>query len=258
MGYFKLERGWSDNIVFDNEPLTQREAWVWLIEHAAWREAVMSVGKDRYKVQRGQLAASVRYLALRWQWSKDRVWRFLGKLETETMIATAPRQHASIITICNYAKYQDQRDGDETATATDSATAPRQQRDKEEGTLSIEAKVDAADAVTPKGERRGKQLKARIDGDWQPSAEDRAIPEGLGLNADAERDSFVDWSLANGKLYASPSAGYRNWCRNTARYRDERTARHGGVANRQGPSSSLAAAGRAAARFQGRSGGEEF
>jgi hypothetical protein len=125
MGYFKLERGWSDHIVFDNEPLTQREAWVWLIEHAAWRDTVMSVGRDRYKVERGQLAASVRYLATCWQWSKDRAHRFITKLRDEQMIATDDKTHATVITICNYAKYQSGDDDGETTTAT----APRQHRD---------------------------------------------------------------------------------------------------------------------------------
>jgi hypothetical protein len=147
MGYFKLERGWSENVAFDDEPLTQREAWIWLIEHAAWRDTVMSVGRERYQVKRGQLAASLRYLAACWQWSKDRVHRFLARLRDEQMVATADATHATIITICNYTKYQDREDVGATATAT----APRQLRDSSataNATTGATAEVPANDCGT--------------------------------------------------------------------------------------------------------------
>jgi hypothetical protein len=100
---------------------------------------------------------------------------------------------------------------------------------------------------------RSPKSKSRIDPDWQPSGEDREIPVSLGLDPGEQRDAFVDWSLANGKLYASPSAGYRNWCRNSARYRDERTQRSGRMVHRQGPNSLVAAVREAIIETEGRS-----
>ncbi len=36
-GWYALERGWMNSGVFKNEKFTEREAWVFLIEHAAWK-----------------------------------------------------------------------------------------------------------------------------------------------------------------------------------------------------------------------------
>jgi len=73
-------------------------------------------------LERGQLSYSVRFLAAKWGWTKARVEGFLKRLKRAEIIRTVSRQslgqpsgegsdsHASgqmVITICNYAKYQD-------------------------------------------------------------------------------------------------------------------------------------------------------
>lgn len=83
-----MERGWQKHPVFPNEPFTAREAWEWLIAEAYWREGRMRAGKFVATLQRGQLCASVRYLADCWQWEKSKAERFLKRLKTETMIET--------------------------------------------------------------------------------------------------------------------------------------------------------------------------
>ena len=111
-GYYRMHRGWMDNPVFPNERLTKREAWLWLIEHAAWKDTVQSVGAHKVKVRRGQYATTTRFLAQAWRWSKGNVDRFLARLRLETMISnhsqTGPAGGAActVITLCNYDVYQ--------------------------------------------------------------------------------------------------------------------------------------------------------
>jgi DNA-binding GntR family transcriptional regulator len=58
-------------------------------------------------VERGQLCAGREWLAKEWGWSPSAVERFLSRLETEQMIEREAGQRKTVITICNYGKYQD-------------------------------------------------------------------------------------------------------------------------------------------------------
>ena len=109
-------------------------AWLWLLSNAAYREGVdIATGVH---LEPGQLIASLRFLAREWGWSKDKVSRFLKKLEgaemieratanataTATASATPTATGENVLTICNWAKYQGSDFLCATATATASAT----------------------------------------------------------------------------------------------------------------------------------------
>src|SRR5689334_10600758 len=105
-GVFAVDRGVFDHDCFADEPFTEREAWMWLIGEAAWKPRGRRIGAVNVSLERGQLAASVRFLADRWRWSKSAVARFLGRLKNRDMIETASGTGISIITICKYDEYQ--------------------------------------------------------------------------------------------------------------------------------------------------------
>ena len=67
-----------DHPTFGDEPYCERAAWAWLIEHAAWKPRDYRIGSKVVRLERGQLVASLRYLATAWGWKKDRVRRFLA------------------------------------------------------------------------------------------------------------------------------------------------------------------------------------
>jgi hypothetical protein len=256
MSYFKLERGWSEHSVFDNEPLTTREAWVWLIEHAAWKDSTMPVGSARFKVLRGQIAVSVRYLAVKWQWSKSRVARFLDRLKSETMIGTENAGHASIITICNYAKYQDVRDSLGTLHGTDGGTDAGQTRDNIEAVKATKQEEREAPASPLTQEPHGKpKTGSRIPEDWRANPDQRAFAEQLGLNADWTEGKFIDhWRSATGAKArkADWDATWRNWCRNEVDRRPANSASGSGrMVHRQKPNSLIAAASAVLAQIEG-------
>lgn len=126
-GWFKVPRGWRDHEVLKGE-FDRGSAWLWLVEHAAWRSKRILIKGEMITLNRGELSYSVRFLADKWGWSKSRVDRFLANLRAESMIAmrsktgtfgeppsgTTPQQIAgqgqSIITILNYDKYQSSDD----------------------------------------------------------------------------------------------------------------------------------------------------
>jgi hypothetical protein len=93
---------WVEKRVF-----SKFEAWVDLIRTANYKEKKILVKSSMVKLQRGQIAVSLRDLAKKWFWSKDKVARFLMLLEDEQMIRIQKRNDVSIITLNNYSYYND-------------------------------------------------------------------------------------------------------------------------------------------------------
>ena len=119
-GTVNIARSIFDHAVFADEPKTEREAWIWLIMEASWKPRTRRVGAVVVETQRGQLAASVRFLASAWKWTAPKVQRYLKRLEKAEMIVTRADTGVTVITVCNYDMFQ--------AGAKSSDTAPIHQR----------------------------------------------------------------------------------------------------------------------------------
>lgn len=117
-------------------------AWFWLLLNAAWKPTRVRVKGQTVNLERGELSFSVRFLAEKWGWSKSKVDRFIADLRTESMIKTRSKsgtsaghkagQGQSIITICNYDKYQDRQDRPWDSDDAESGTSAGQRRTKEQ------------------------------------------------------------------------------------------------------------------------------
>lgn len=158
-GYVAMSRDWQDHDIFEGDEFSRRDAWAWLIANAAWKPGKARIKGMAVILARGELCFSQRFLAKRWRWSKSRVDRFIQLLRAEGMIETRSKigatpdhpagQGQSIISICNYDKYQPAKDGERgNGDAEDGATAG-QQRGKEEESKKErkEERVTAADAA---------------------------------------------------------------------------------------------------------------
>jgi hypothetical protein len=106
-GWITVHRDLLDHPLFRGEKFSRVDAWLWLIGKAAWKPTKFNVGGTIITLQRGQVCVSRHQLATAWKWSDSAVERFLTRLKTEQMIGRETGQGRSIITICNYAKYQD-------------------------------------------------------------------------------------------------------------------------------------------------------
>ena len=71
-GVFAVDRGIFDHQIFADEPLTEREAWLWIIGEAAWKPKRVRTPHGMIQLERGQLAHSQRFLADKWQWDRSR------------------------------------------------------------------------------------------------------------------------------------------------------------------------------------------
>jgi len=116
-GWVKLHRKIEDNDLWFEEKFTGGQAWIDLMLGANHKEKTINVRGNIVTIGRGQLGWSEVTMATRWKWSRNKVRRFLKRLETEQQIKQQKYRYiTTIITILNYDKYQ-------------SDTAEKQQKD---------------------------------------------------------------------------------------------------------------------------------
>ena len=122
-GWIKTYRQIQDCWIWKvDEPFDRRSAWLDLLLSANHKDVKLLFNGNLIDVKRGQLITSVRNLANKWQWSKDRVLKFLRVLENDTMIERDSDNHRTLITIVNYGIYQDKQDTENTEESTQTST----------------------------------------------------------------------------------------------------------------------------------------
>lgn len=219
-GVFAVDRGIFEHPIFAPEPFTEREAWLWMIGSAAWKETRTRVGHKVFKLERGQLVFSIRFMAEKWRWTPARVHRFVTRLKNDTMVITQTTRDATHITICNYDKYAFGRNSGDTPSETPNETLARHSRDKEEegkelkkeDTSSLRSDVEAR-ANAPRSQQRGSRLPA----DWRPSEADLGFAAARGLTGQdlrTEIEKFRNyWTAKSGRDAAKLDwpATWRNW-----------------------------------------------
>lgn len=141
-GTVNIARSIFDHAVFADEPKTEREAWIWLIMEASWKPRTRRVGAVVVETQRGQLAASVRFLASAWKWTAPKVQRYLKRLEKMEMIRVQADTGVSVITVCNYDEYQPGGQASDTAAIQSRYTSDTNEKKeviREEGKKDADA-----------------------------------------------------------------------------------------------------------------------
>lgn len=234
-GFFVMHRGWRDSPVFRGE-FSRGDAWVWLIENACWKPTKFDVKGKTITLERGQLCASRDYLAKVWGWSSSAVERFLARLQTEQMIGRETGQGKSIVTISNYAKYQDvgsqtgQEPGQQSGQRSDRDRTAKEQGNKgtrEEEPIGPSSQntgesgdgLFAKDAL-PVAPKRGAKPKRSVGvdiplpEDWEPTLTPaaRAMVDGWPPGAlDREEFKFRNHAIANGRKAKDWDAAFRMW-----------------------------------------------
>jgi hypothetical protein len=108
-----MHRGWMRSPDFRPEPFSEREAFLWSIEKAAFEPHEQWFNGTRVKLLAGQLVTSLRAMSDEFQWPVKRVRLFLQRMERVQKWAHVGAHGGTVITVCNYAEYQlqDEREG---------------------------------------------------------------------------------------------------------------------------------------------------
>lgn len=170
-GFVALYREATEHHLFVGD-VARFGAWCWLVSNACWKPTRFNISGATITLERGQICASRAQLAKSWGWSPSAVERFLTRLETEQMIGRATGQGRTIITICNYEKYQDvseqagQPTGQPTGQRSDSDRTTKEQGNK--GTIEDEeANASPSSARGARSKRKKEEPFERPD--WVPS-----------------------------------------------------------------------------------------
>ena len=124
-GFISIERSIWDHPFFGKEPMSRREAWMWMLAQAAWKDTQHRVSGTLFDVPRGSFMATLREMQSAFGWQSDKKVRsFLKALEGADMIGrktVGPRNsNKTHVTICNYDEYQSSgRTGDAPGTHRD-------------------------------------------------------------------------------------------------------------------------------------------
>lgn len=109
-GYIPISRKlFESHLWLEEREFSKAEAWLDLIQSARFEanSTKVIVGCKVVEIYRGEFPATIRFLAKRWGWNKNRVDRFLKLLALEKMITTRTANGTSqtIIKLCNYDDY---------------------------------------------------------------------------------------------------------------------------------------------------------
>ncbi len=163
-GVFAVDRRiWDHDILNDKNPLSRREAWLWLLSEAAWKPHRRRVSGRVFNLERGQLVASLRFIASKWRWTEPRVRRFLGLLKSDSMIVAKSDAGVTVITICKYTEYQRVSLPSDAPNDSASDAGATQERRKVEDRESMEVSVSKETGGTPPTDEFPDQRKQVFD-----------------------------------------------------------------------------------------------
>lgn len=110
-GWIKLYRQIQDCWIWDNsEPFSRGQAWIDLLMLANHEDHKTMFDGQLVTVPKGSRITSIRKLAERWGWGRDKTMKFLNTLQADKMIEKTADTRKTVITIVNYGKYQSNED----------------------------------------------------------------------------------------------------------------------------------------------------
>lgn len=168
-GWIKISREIANHWLWqDAERL---KWWLDLLFLAAWEDKQVLHDSHLFVLRRGQIIASISFISERWGKSHPTIIKFLRLLEGEDMIkrSTIYRQ-TSILTICNYEKYQ--CNDDSTLNTQIDSFVDRQNDEKIRGKVDkpiSEVNIIKSDSLGCKGETKvdtivDRQVYTIVDG----------------------------------------------------------------------------------------------
>jgi DNA-binding transcriptional MocR family regulator len=185
-GYLMLQRRFFSHALWEEQrEFSRAEAFLDLLQLAAYAHTKKIVKGNLVSLAPGQLCASQRYLAERWGWSTKKVRQFIALLEADQIIEPQKNREGTILTLCNYEKYN----GGETSkeppkTQTGTTEEPPRNRIKERE----EEKELFSTLETDGAERQTKTAKAKGTIDQL-----RAYANEIGLPESDGESRFYGW-----------------------------------------------------------------
>ena len=105
-GWFGVKRGITSHHIFKGKP-ERLAVWVWLMDNAVWKDTKHDVNGKTVTIKRGSICASERRIASEVGVGYQVVRTAIKRFKSEHMVNTDLTHGKSVLTLCNYEKYQD-------------------------------------------------------------------------------------------------------------------------------------------------------
>lgn len=185
-----------DHELFAAEPFSEREAWLWMITNAAWKDTIHRVGSEVVKVPAGSFFATIRDMQTRWRWkSTTRVTAFLKMLEAQGMIKHTAKTGKTHVSICNYDKYQ--------SVEYTEKTPERQAEDT--------GKTQKTPVTPISSSLRSEETRAQFEEFWEAFPNKTGRPSAEKAFSQAVKRASLDEIMAGVATYAAKTDD-RQWC----------------------------------------------
>lgn len=157
-GFIRLNRKFFENALW-KEPreYSRAEAWLDLIQSARFDSSSVIVKGRVLDVQKGEIAASRRYLEARWGWGSTKVGNFLDVLKQNQMITIKQTSGQTILSLCNYSLYNEPQTNQQTTDKP--LTNQRQTSDKPNNKKDKEFKKEIIPPIIPPNGGTGESIE---------------------------------------------------------------------------------------------------
>lgn len=108
MGWIKVDRGITENWIWDAKPFSFGQAWLDLLLSANWRDTKRIYKGNLIEQRAGEVVTTIKGLADKWGWDRKKVKQFLDALEADYMVYLTTSTHGVRIRIANWHKYQNE------------------------------------------------------------------------------------------------------------------------------------------------------
>lgn len=157
-GFIPLDREiLTSQKMFNERPYCKLGAWVDLNQRAAHSPHTVTFQGENYDLKPGELVTSLRILALRWGWNKNKVERFLERLAAGQLVGQEVGQRVRRLTIENLSQKELRRDS-ERDNLRDNLRDTREESNKDKNELR---------EILPGKKNRGRTLEQRLEGTKQ-------------------------------------------------------------------------------------------
>lgn len=195
-GYTKSHRQKWQHPAFRN--LREAGMWAWMCDSAVWKDTKLRFNGELVELKRGQFATSIRFISNGFEIGERATRTFLDVLVSEGMIDKQTTHKATIITICNYEKYQELHQAED-----EQPTSSRQATDTNKKELKKERKKETTKKITL---QEWEAIHGELTLEMVPK-----FKETYGADARRHLTKFRDSCEANGRLYANFPKALQTW-----------------------------------------------
>ena len=201
-GYILAYRSAWHHEVFND--LLEAAIWNYLFQNAFWKDGIKNMNGTVFHLKRGQIVTAPRYLAKGFRVSERVARNVIQKLEKCGMVVTQKTNKGTIITICNYDKFQTFKKTKDAQDVNQEAIK-RQSKDANKNKIN-KIKEDKEVNIT-----RAKKIDALSVNDVSDWLEQKRVA-GKYITIDEHEllEMFKDYCRSKNPAYKDYVAAYRN------------------------------------------------